>query len=1028
MKSGHRRDMLIKEDNVIGFEMEGAGAWEVLPTIVVKGVVDYADSHKNKQWRGYPAARAALCAAAMIEEIDLPDRPQVALIEHAVVITGNRRTSDPTRKVQPPQIIPHRMAHTQYTGYEHLLEELECHIPLTKPKQDYQTKFVLVGMGGIGKSEMVLQLIKKNRSILDDRDRLARLITPALLVFDNCDDESVDYGSYIPDNLLVTVVLTTRLWAARKHASHDLQEPVKEHFMHLEGLEPSSAINLLMKVSGTSRDDHEDDKMAGKIVASLGFHPLAINVAASAIHERIYSVQEYAGVLARQLMDEDVLAQKINATFNVSAKALATSSDPSARDALALLNILAFMHHQGVSEDIFERAWTYEELVLSWFKDYEVDVLSWYDDHDGDADGSQSIATLSPWHVRNCRRFLGSHPPEKRMHAFRTARAHLLRLSLITCSGDKNSISLHLLISAWAKDRIPHPYEAWLQVACILVLSIQGRQGWTLFSSQLQPHLVVTLSSFPSWLGQVIPRSHRRQLCRIWAAYTWQLYRVKSPQMLQCCQQLVKQTLALSDEGPIEEQLAKAQHLMGLIYAHNGQFSKALGPLKRVLRLRQSLPEDDPSLLSAQHTLATTYRRMGQVVKAIAMLELVVRVQKTFSKASSDSLGSMHALALAYFENGQVAQALELLEYVVRVREERLRDDHPYRLSSQYDLARTYLEDGQVAQAVKLLEHVVRVREKSLVEDDPSRLASQHELAGAYLEDKQVELAIELFEHVVRVRERSLAEDHPRRLSSQHLLASAYLDSGQVARAVELLEHVVRVRERSLTEDHPSRLVSQHELARAYLDNGQVVQAVELFEHVVRVRESLAEDHPSRLASQHELARAYLGKGQVELAMKLLQHLVRVQERSLAQDHPERLMSQYELAFAYLKDGQVLRAVELLEHVVRLRERSLAEGHVERLESEHELGRAYWRIGRHREAVELIEHVVSFDRINLEADHPDRVTSESLLAKIQQEMTELELDAITEASTHAPREDVSAGEKIEESGDATGDAEASNQD
>jgi nucleoside phosphorylase len=77
MKSGHRRDLLIREEGVIGFEMEGAGAWEVFGTIVVKGVVDYADSHKNKQWRGYPAARAALCAAAMIEEIELPDRPQV---------------------------------------------------------------------------------------------------------------------------------------------------------------------------------------------------------------------------------------------------------------------------------------------------------------------------------------------------------------------------------------------------------------------------------------------------------------------------------------------------------------------------------------------------------------------------------------------------------------------------------------------------------------------------------------------------------------------------------------------------------------------------------------------------------------------------------------------------------------------------------------------------------------------------------------------------------------------------------------
>lgn len=72
MKSAHRRDALIKEENVIGFEMEGAGAWEVLGTIVVKGVVDYADSHKSKRWRGYPAARAALCAKSLIEEMDLP--------------------------------------------------------------------------------------------------------------------------------------------------------------------------------------------------------------------------------------------------------------------------------------------------------------------------------------------------------------------------------------------------------------------------------------------------------------------------------------------------------------------------------------------------------------------------------------------------------------------------------------------------------------------------------------------------------------------------------------------------------------------------------------------------------------------------------------------------------------------------------------------------------------------------------------------------------------------------------------------
>lgn len=48
MKSGEHRDKLAEVEGVIGFEMEGAGVWDNLPCIIIKGVCDYADSHKNK--------------------------------------------------------------------------------------------------------------------------------------------------------------------------------------------------------------------------------------------------------------------------------------------------------------------------------------------------------------------------------------------------------------------------------------------------------------------------------------------------------------------------------------------------------------------------------------------------------------------------------------------------------------------------------------------------------------------------------------------------------------------------------------------------------------------------------------------------------------------------------------------------------------------------------------------------------------------------------------------------------------------
>jgi nucleoside phosphorylase len=67
MKSGEDRDEIAIRDHVIAFEMEGAGVWEHFPSLVIKGVCDYADSHKGKKWQGYAAATAAAIMKAFLE-------------------------------------------------------------------------------------------------------------------------------------------------------------------------------------------------------------------------------------------------------------------------------------------------------------------------------------------------------------------------------------------------------------------------------------------------------------------------------------------------------------------------------------------------------------------------------------------------------------------------------------------------------------------------------------------------------------------------------------------------------------------------------------------------------------------------------------------------------------------------------------------------------------------------------------------------------------------------------------------------
>ncbi|KAH8649513.1 nucleoside phosphorylase domain-containing protein [Tricladium varicosporioides] len=68
MKSGEHRDEVAAREKVIGFEMEGAGVWDKFSCVVIKGVCDYADSHKNKKWQGYATATAAACMKAFLKE------------------------------------------------------------------------------------------------------------------------------------------------------------------------------------------------------------------------------------------------------------------------------------------------------------------------------------------------------------------------------------------------------------------------------------------------------------------------------------------------------------------------------------------------------------------------------------------------------------------------------------------------------------------------------------------------------------------------------------------------------------------------------------------------------------------------------------------------------------------------------------------------------------------------------------------------------------------------------------------------
>ncbi len=62
MRHEATRDRLRRELNVLYFEIKAAGLMDSFPCLIIRGICDYSDSHKNKHWQPYIAAIAAAYA------------------------------------------------------------------------------------------------------------------------------------------------------------------------------------------------------------------------------------------------------------------------------------------------------------------------------------------------------------------------------------------------------------------------------------------------------------------------------------------------------------------------------------------------------------------------------------------------------------------------------------------------------------------------------------------------------------------------------------------------------------------------------------------------------------------------------------------------------------------------------------------------------------------------------------------------------------------------------------------------------
>ena len=770
MRNATERDKVSAElDGVLCFEMEGAGLMNTFPCLVVRGICDYSDSHKNKKWQPYAAGTAAAYAKEVLSAI-------------------------------PPAIrsIPF-LKNPSFAGRKTELDTLKQRLIVDKACD----KMSIVGPSGTGKTQLALQFahtvkeswpetsifwvpamslenfeqacadVAKTLGICqaadgkeDAKELVRQHLSTAragkwLLVVDNANDMDILFGSdrtrgvadYLPQSKEGVVLFTTRTpEAAGKLTGSNVLE--------LGAMDRQDATTFLTKTL-TKKELLSDSVATTDLLDELACLPLAIAQAAAYVNRNRTSIREYLRLLRNtepglvNLMSREFYDARYKGMANAVATTWAVSfSQIRAHDEVAV-NLLSFM-------SCIEWKAIPQSILLSLQSEVQM---------------TGAISTLCAYS------FLARRGDSDWYDVHQLV--HLATRIWLKQNGNATGVAergIRHMASIFPSNDYANQ-AVWRAYLPHAVRLLKGREG-----SDIKERSKLALS-----VGQCLQVDGR------------------IPEAVKWLEESCKHRAELAEGDP--DRLS-SQHALAGAYQADGQAKKAVELLERVVGVREKvLAEDHPSRLASQHALAGAYRADRQIKKAVELLERVVAArEKVLAEDHPSRLASQYALAGAYQADSQVKKAVELLERVVGVREKVLAEDHPNRLASQHALAEAYRADGRVKKAVELLERVITVEEKVLAEGHPNRLASQHALGRAYQADGQVKKAVELLRRVVTIKEKVLAEGHPSRLASQHELAKAYQADGQVKKAVELLEYVVTVKRRVYRADHPSRLVSERYL------------------------------------------------------------------------------------------------------------------------------------------------------------------------------------------------------------------------
>ncbi|KAL6365764.1 hypothetical protein LRP88_00339 [Fusarium phalaenopsidis] len=151
VKNAEKRNELRDKYNIIGLEMEAAGTMNRIPVGVIRGVCDYGDEYKNKDWQPYAAAMAAAYAKAVLHHLG----PGKAIFKQDDV------PPDPLKGAILCELPPKT---DRFFGREDEISEMSKYL---ESPSDGKKRIILCGISGSGKTQLAHELRYEHRAIHD---------------------------------------------------------------------------------------------------------------------------------------------------------------------------------------------------------------------------------------------------------------------------------------------------------------------------------------------------------------------------------------------------------------------------------------------------------------------------------------------------------------------------------------------------------------------------------------------------------------------------------------------------------------------------------------------------------------------------------------------------------------------------------------------------------------------------------------------------------------------------------------------